>query len=489
MKTQITSAIFALFILLSISHSRLSAQAFSPLFPVERYTDIGPGQYWWEVGELTTTGVFTTNFGPFLSDYSSSTANGGVIRSQILAISGQVVIESGTWDFYNIVWSGQFPFPRLSTTVYRVGIHGLYILRSSNSNLPSAAPVVRAPPSVTTAPRSATTFTGGSVTFSVTANGTAPLSYQWLKNGAAIAGATDTSLTVVNANALSAGGYSVRISNSVGSVTSNAATLTVTTISPGTNSRLGNISLRTPMAAGQVLIVGMVVEGGNRNVLVRAAGPALTAFGITNAMSDPRLELFDGTAKVFENENWPGTLTDTFSSVGAFGFQPGSRDAAMLQSISGARSIQVRGTGPGLVLVEAYDVGSGNGPRLVNVSARNRVGTGDDVLIAGFNVIGTGAKQLLIRAVGPTLRRFGVTGSLNDPKIEIYGTGGTKLVENDNWAAAISPTFATVGAFALDAASRDAALVTVLSPGSYTVQVRGADGGTGEALVEIYEVP
>ena len=255
-----------------------------------------------------------------------------------------------------------------------------------------------------------------------------------------------------------------------------------------TTARLSNLSVRTAMAADQILIVGVVVNGGPRNVLVRAAGPALANFGLGNAMTDPRLELYTGSTVTFQNDNWPAALSDTFTSVGAFAFAAGSRDAAFVQPIDGARSIQAQGTGAGVVLVEAYDTGTGNTPRLVNVSARNRVGTGDDILIAGFNVAGTGTKQLLIRAVGPKLAAFNVTGFLADPKLEVY-SGSTKLSENDNWNSTLTPAFAAVGAFALDPGSRDAALLTSLAPGSYTVQVSGADGGTGEGLIEIYEVP
>jgi hypothetical protein len=232
----------------------------------------------------------------------------------------------------------------------------------------------------------------------------------------------------------------------------------------------------------------VVSGGGARNVLVRAAGPALAGF-LSGTMADPRLELYSGTTLAFENDNWPAALADVFTSVGAFAFAPGSRDAAFVQSIDGSRSIQARGTGAGVVLVEAYDTGTSNNPRLVNVSARNRVGTGDDILIAGFNVAGTGAKQLLIRAVGPKLASFSVPGVLADPKLEIYSGAGVKLSENDNWNATLAPVFDGVGAFQLDAGSRDAALLTSLAPGSYTVQVSGADGGTGEGLIEIYEVP
>jgi hypothetical protein len=242
------------------------------------------------------------------------------------------------------------------------------------------------------------------------------------------------------------------------------------------------------MAAGQTLIVGVVVDGGPRNVLVRAAGPALSVFGLSGAMADPRLDLYTGQTVTFSNDDWPANLAATFTEVGAFPLPAGSRDAAFVQSIDGSRSIQARGTGAGVVLVEAYDLGAGNSPRLVNVSARNRVGTGDDILIAGFNIVGTGTKQLLIRAVGPKLTVFGVAGVLADPKLELYDSTNAKVAENDTWAASLTTTFAAVGAFPLDAGSRDAALLTTLAPGSYTVQVRGADGGTGEALVEIYEV-
>lgn len=258
----------------------------------------------------------------------------------------------------------------------------------------------------------------------------------------------------------------------------------------GPTARLANLSVRTTLEAAQTLIVGVVVSGGGaRNILVRAAGPALAGFGLSGAMTDPRLELYNGTALTFENDNWTSALADTFTSVGAFAFTAGSRDAAFVQPIDGPRSIQARGTSAGVVLVEAYDTGTTNSPRLVNVSARNRVGTGDDILIAGFNIAGTGTKQLLIRAVGPKLAGFGVPGVLNDPKLEIYSSAGAKLSENDTWSPTLASSFDSVGAFQLDPGSRDAALLTSLAPGSYTVQVSGADGGTGEALIEIYEVP
>jgi sugar lactone lactonase YvrE len=377
------------------------------------------------------------------------------------------------------------------------GLYAVRITSGSTAETASAKLIVGgstgsgATVTITTEPLPQAVETGQSATFSVTASGTG-LTYQWFKDGVAIAGANSSTLTITNAQSSQAGSYFVRVSSGVVSADSRSVTLTVSggpVIPVGPTARLSNLSVRTAMAAGQTLIVGVFVEGGPRNILVRAAGPALAAFGLSTAMVDPRLELYNGTQLVFENNDWPANLAETFANVGAFVFPPNSRDAAFVQSIEGGRSIQVRGTAAGVVLVEAYDIGTGNTPRLLNVSARNRVGTGDDILIAGFNVAGTGTKQLLIRAVGPKLAAFGVTGGLNDPKLELYAANGAKLNENDNWSASLAPTFTSVGAFQLDPGSKDAALLTTLEPGTYTVQVRGADGGTGEGLIEIYEVP
>ncbi|MBL9199982.1 MAG: DNRLRE domain-containing protein [Opitutaceae bacterium] len=278
-----------------------------------------------------------------------------------------------------------------------------------------------------------------------------------------------------------------------------APTLVVEFESPGEPppsggaARLANLSVRTALDSGQTLIVGFAVAGGGtRDLLVRGVGPALAAFGLAGSMADPRLELYRDTTLVAQNDDWGGGagLSNAFAGVGAFAFPAGSRDAALLQPTDGARSVQLKGTGAGVVLLELYDTGGAGTARLFNVSARNRVGTGDNVLICGFVVSGNGSRNLLVRAVGPTLAAFGVTGLLADPRIDVFRAGtGASIAGNDNWAGTLAPAFATVGAFALAEGSRDAALITGLTAGSYTVQVSGVAGGTGEALVEIYELP
>jgi len=343
-------------------------------------------------------------------------------------------------------------------------------------NLPISAPVV-----------TQSAAANGVVTLSVDSGGSSGSSYQWFRDGVAMPGATGSSLSL-DVNAVGyPGSYTVAATNSAGSATSVPVVLKVTAIGP--SSALSNLSVRTTMANGQVLIVGAVVNGGAKTILIRAGGPALNIFGLTG-MVDPRLELYTtAPLPIATNDDWPAALTTTFSSLGAFSFSPGSKDAALSQALDGAFTVLARGTGPGTILVEAYDVTGGVSPRLVNLSARGLVGTGNDILIAGFNLTGTGTKQVLIRAIGPGLASFGVPGTLVDPKLQVFSSSGTVLAANDNWEAALALAFAKVGAFVLPSASRDAALLVTLDAGSsYTVQVSGADGGTGEALIEVYEI-
>jgi hypothetical protein len=124
------------------------------------------------------------------------------------------------------------------------------------------------------------------------------------------------------------------------------------------------------------------------------------------------------------------------------------------------------------------------------------VGTGGDLLIAGFVVQGEAPKRVLIRAVGPGLNAFGVGGTLVDPQLSLYLQGTpAPIQQNDNWGAdataatQIAATSKAVGAFDLAPGSKDSAMIATLAPGAYTAQVSGVGGASGVALVEIYEVP
>lgn len=355
-------------------------------------------------------------------------------------------------------------------------------------------------------PVAQTVAAGNSVTLRVGASGSQSLGYQWRRDGVPIPGATGATYTIPRAGGGDAGGYDVVVTAGGVAFPSAVARVAVTGVQNSDASRIANLSIRTRAGSeAQTLIVGFVVGGagtsGTKPLLVRGIGPTLTDFGVGGALADPKLELYDARpVKLFENDNWNAADAATFAGVGAFALPAGSRDAAIYQGAlpSATYSVQVSGAGAatGVALAEIYDVTTGGAfttttPRLVNVSARAVSGTGGDVLIAGFVVAGSGTKRVLIRAIGPTLRDFGVTGVLADPKLELMGASGAKLQENDNWGggSGLIAAFSSVGAFALNAASLDAAVLATLGPGSYTAQVSGVGGGTGVALVEIYELP
>lgn len=135
-------------------------------------------------------------------------------------------------------------------------------------------------------------------------------------------------------------------------------------------------------------------------------------------------------------------------------------------------------------------VGSG---QMSNISTRSFAGTGDQVMTGGF-VVTDDQRRVLIRGVGPTLGGFGVAGTLADPVLTLRKSGETAvLFTNDNWgdaanAAEITSRATALGAFALPAGSKDAVILETLPKGAYTVQVTGADGGTGVAIIEVYRV-
>jgi hypothetical protein len=325
------------------------------------------------------------------------------------------------------------------------------------------------------------------------------VTYQWRKDGIPISGATVSDLTVP---AGSGGSYTVSVTNSAGSVTSSPSVVSAAPPNPG---RLINLSVRTRAGtSAQTLIMGVVLGGAGTNgakpVLIRGIGPTLGSFGVTGFLSDPTLTVVQGSSTVALNDNWGGTaeLRNTFSQVGAFALEATSKDAAVfLLSPAGSYTVQLSGVGgtTGEALAEIYDATraesySASTPRLINVSARTQVGDNGGALVAGFVVAGSTGRTVLIRAIGPTLRSFGVTDAVVDPKLELY-SGPTLLDTNDNWggSASLVNAFAQVGSFALEPGSKDSSLLVTLEPGNYTAQISGVAGASGIVLIEIYEVP
>ena len=360
---------------------------------------------------------------------------------------------------------------------------------------------VTSAPSLQTQPISQTITVGAPATFSVVATGSAPLTYQWHKDGVVIFRANDPTLTLSSVRSTDAGSYTVVVTNSGGSSTSEAVILTVRV--PG---RLINLSVLTDLVtSGEKFTLGYVVGGGDattnaKTLVIRAAGPSLGALNVPGTLTDPKLELFAGSTKTDENDNWGGSpaLTAALSAVGAFAYlAPTSKDSALVAQITtrdNSVAISSADNGTGKVIAEIYDATPSNRftattPQLINVSVRQHLGSG---LTAGFVIGGGSPLKVLVRAVGPGLAFFGVPGTVVDPQLILFNATSTKIAENNDWGGTpeLTAAFASVGAFALPAAtSKDAALLVTLPPGNYTAQASGVNATTGVALVEVYEVP
>lgn len=271
---------------------------------------------------------------------------------------------------------------------------------------------------------------------------------------------------------------------------------------PTRGTQLKNLSVRAYSGPGETtLIVGASVSGDRpKSLLWRAAGPSLAAFGVGGVMADPMLTTYRGAAVDLINDNWADDDREMLEVVseeaGVFRFNQGSLDSALLGSFApGGWTAHVTAAsgGAGVALLEIYAADIDTTTRLGGLSARGRVGAGGEVLIVGFVIEGTTPLRLLLRGVGPSLAAFGVGGTLVDPQLTLFNASSV-IASNDSWqqspdAAAIAAAGSATGAFPLAGQSRDAALLVTLPAGSYTLHLRGGDGGSGIGLAEIYVVP
>jgi hypothetical protein len=266
-----------------------------------------------------------------------------------------------------------------------------------------------------------------------------------------------------------------------------------------------NISTRdTVGTANGVMIGGFIIQGSeSKSVMIRAIGPSLSQFGVTNALSDPTLELHDSSgATIATNDNWVATqhgvviTADQVTNIRNSGLAPTQPyEAAMIVQLQpGAYTAivgGVKGTA-GIGLVEVYDLDSNVNSRLANISTRGSVDTGDNVMIGGFIVQGNQPKQVVIRGIGPSLKQFGISNALSDPALELHDSSGAVIATNNNWQ-----TTQIGGVITGDQMNDiknsglaptdplEAAMMVTLPPGNYTVIVRGVNG-TGIGLVEVY---
>ncbi len=256
-----------------------------------------------------------------------------------------------------------------------------------------------------------------------------------------------------------------------------------------------NISTRLKIeTGGSVGIAGFVVQGsGNKQVLIRALGPTLTAAGVTGILADPIVDLYDVSGQIIaSNDNWDqaANIQAWHSSLGLT-LPLASESVISISLAPGAYTAIVRGANnsTGVALVEVYDCDLAAPCSPINIATRGIVRSGPAVMIAGFVVQGTVPKQVLLRVVGPSLTASGVPNVLTDPMMDVYDSTGQKIYSNDNWQTQSSQGVADVTATGKAPTDpREAALVLSLNPGSYTVIVSGVGGMEGNALVEVYDL-
>jgi len=302
----------------------------------------------------------------------------------------------------------------------------------------------------------------------------------------------------------------IRASNSAGSATSNAAILVVTTTSnPG---RLINLSVNAFDGTGnQAMTVGFVTgeagTSGSQTLLIRASGPALIPYGVTGVLPDPQLTVFNGQTSIATNAGWGAPASNVAlvqaaeANTGAglvFG-STSSLDSAVVLSLAPnpGYTVQIAGASgdSGRTLAEVYDdTPTGtyalSTPRLINVSCRIQVATSSS-LTEGFIVGGTTSKTVLIRAIGPGLTQYGVSGVMPDPELTVYDSHQNVIASDIGWGGdpQLTTVMNAVGSLPNPPASADSVVLLTLAPGAYTAVASSVSGAAGDVLVDIYEVP
>ncbi len=351
-------------------------------------------------------------------------------------------------------------------------------------------------PTISTQPVDTTLTVGSPLTFTVIATGTAPFTYQWRRNGAAITGASNGTFSIPAVQLTDAASYDVIVSNASGSVTSRTAKL-VTLINPvapvfetqpesSATSSSGAVSFSvvasgtpTPTYQWQRLPAGASTWATLANTTTYAGVTTATLVlrATTNAMNGDRFRCIATNSAGNKTSN-EAVLTITIPTPSTV-VTPVN---AVVTPINPATPTKTETPLNSETLVQSST-------RLTNLSVRATAGSGDQSLIVGFVIGGAGTKQILVRGIGPALAQFGVGGSLADPSLSLFNSAGSRIGSNDNWggSSTLSRSFSSVGAFSLPTSSRDAAISMALPASACSAQITGVGGATGVSLAEVYD--
>jgi hypothetical protein len=238
-------------------------------------------------------------------------------------------------------------------------------------------------------------------------------------------------------------------------------------------------------------IGGFIVTGsGPRHLLLRGIGPLLSQFGILNFLADPILELHGPSGfNTVSNDNWRDTQE---AEIIATGRAPSNdlESAIVADLAPGAYTAILAGNAgtTGVGLVEIYDLSPNQNSRLANISTRGNVGTGNDIVIAGFILDGGSVGTTILRGLGPSLSGTGVS-ALPDPKLELRDSQGALIGSNDNWMDTPNAAAIIEAAGLAPSNNLESAIAAIVLPGPHTALLSGVNNETGVGLVEVYNNP
>jgi len=256
-----------------------------------------------------------------------------------------------------------------------------------------------------------------------------------------------------------------------------------------------NVSTRMRTDTGNnVGIGGFTITGAvPKHVIIRAIGPSLTKFGFSAAevLTDPTLEVHGpGAFGTITNNNWRDSQE---AQIKADGLAPTNDLESAIDATlpAGAYTAIVSGNGnpAGICLFEVYDLDAAATSKLANLSTRAFVGTGNNVVIAGF-VLGNkpGNDRVIVRGLGPSLSSFGIANALADPTLELRNENGTLLLADNDWQDNPSQAALITTAGLAPSNTKEAAIAATLPPGLYTAILAGLNGTTGVGTVEVYDL-
>ncbi|MEY2562691.1 MAG: hypothetical protein QOH88_884 [Verrucomicrobiota bacterium] len=261
-------------------------------------------------------------------------------------------------------------------------------------------------------------------------------------------------------------------------------------------SNLANIATRVSVTPGNNGAAGFIKRtSATKRVLIRGTGPSLTGL-VPGPLADPAIDILDANNVVIaSNDNWRGPQEAEITSTG---LAPKSdNEAAVILNLRGTGATNnftavLKGAAgsQGVGVIEVYDLDATSFADLGNVSTRGLVGTFDNVLIGGLIIRDSSQRNqsqtVVVRGIGPSLTSAGITFPLQDPLIELRNAQGVLIEANDDWASASQAS--TIPAVLKPSNSKESAIKQTLSPGNYTVVLRGVDNGVGTGVVEAYNL-